>query len=45
MSVMAVLTHGASGWVDEFIQFGLPLLVLLGFYLWANRKSDPKGPR
>ncbi|HET7701271.1 MAG TPA: hypothetical protein VFM06_10445 [Candidatus Limnocylindria bacterium] len=45
MSVMAVLTHGASGWLDEFVQLGLPLLVLLGFYLWANRKSGRKGPR
>lgn len=45
MSVLAVLTHGASGWLDEFIQFGLPLIVLVAFYLWANRKSGREGPR
>ena len=45
MSLLTVFAHGASGWLDEFVQFGLPLLVLVGLYLWSSRKSDDRGGR
>ena len=42
MSVVAVLAHGATGsWLDEIIQFGLPVLVLVALYVWSNRKPKP----
>ena len=41
MSFLAVVAHGATGtWLDEIVEFGLPLLVLVGLYVWSNR-----GPR
>ena len=39
MTILAVLPHGASGWLDEVIAFGLPLIVLVVLYLWSSRKS------
>ncbi len=39
MSLLAVVAHGATGtWLDEFVEIGLPLLILVGLYLWSNRK-------
>ena len=43
MSVLAVLAHGATGtWLDEFIELGIPLIVLVALYLWSNRKPKEK---
>jgi hypothetical protein len=42
MSFFAVVAHGASGWLDEFIELGLPLIILIGLYLWSNRKPKAK---
>jgi hypothetical protein len=36
-----VVAHGSSGWLDEIVEFGLPLVVLIALYIWSNRK--PKG--
>lgn len=33
-----VQAHGATGPLDEFIEFGVPLILLIGLYLWSNRK-------
>jgi len=39
---MAV-AHGATGtWLDEIIEFGLPLVVLVALYVWSNRKPKRK---
>lgn len=43
MTILAVLPHGSSGWLDEVIEFGLPLVVLIVLYLWSSRK--PKAGR
>ena len=43
MSFLAVLAHGATGtWLDEFIEIGIPLIVLVALYLWSNRKPRAK---
>jgi len=42
MSFLAVVAHGATGPLDEFIELGLPLVILIGLYLWSNRKPKPK---
>ena len=43
MSFLAVVAHGATGtWLDEFIELGIPLIVLIGLYLWSNRKPKEK---
>jgi hypothetical protein len=43
MSFLAVVAHGATGtWLDEIIELGLPLLVLVGLYIWSNRKPKEK---
>lgn len=42
MTFLMVLAHGATGPLDEFIEFGVPLILLIGLYLWSNRK--PKEP-
>jgi hypothetical protein len=34
-----VVAHGANGWLDEIIELGIPLLVLVILYLWSNRKT------
>ena len=40
---LMVVAHGATGtWLDEIIEFGLPLLVLVGLYVWSNRKPKRK---
>jgi hypothetical protein len=43
MSFLAVVAHGATGtWLDEFIEIGIPLIVLVALYLWSNRKPKAK---
>jgi hypothetical protein len=43
MSFLAVLAHGATGtWLDEFVEIGIPLIVLIALYLWSNRKPKEK---
>ena len=46
MTLLMVVAHGATGWLDEFIELGLPLIILAGLYFWSNRKpakKDEKG--
>ena len=41
-----VVAHGATGtWLDELIELGLPLIILVGLYIWSNRKPKPKEPK
>ena len=42
MSLLTVMAHGATGWLDEFIELGLPLLILIALYVWSNRKPKEK---
>jgi len=43
MSVLAIVAHGATGtWLDEFIELGIPLIILVALYLWSNRKPKAK---
>ena len=43
MSFLMVVAHGATGtWLDEFIELGLPLIILVGLYFWSNRKPPKK---
>ena len=43
MTILTVLAHGATGtWLDEIIEFGLPLVILIGLYFWSSRKPKPK---
>ena len=37
-----VAAHGASGWLDEVVEIGLPLIVLALLYVWSNRKPKNK---
>jgi hypothetical protein len=37
MTFLMVAAHGASGWLDEVIELGIPLLVLVVLYFWSNR--------
>ena len=46
MTLLMVVAHGATGLLDEFIELGLPLIILAGLYFWSNRKpakKDEKG--
>lgn len=46
MTLASVIAHGATGtWLDEIVELGLPLVVLIGLYLWSNRKPKPKEPK
>ena len=46
MTFLMVVAHGATGtWLDEFIEIGIPLIVLVGLYVWSNRKPKPKEPK
>ena len=43
MSFVMVVAHGATGtWLDEIIELGIPLVVLVVLYVWTNRKPKPK---
>ncbi len=44
MTILNVLPHGATGtWLDEIIEFGVPLVVLIVLYLLSSRR--PKANR
>ncbi len=46
MTFLMVVAHGATGtWLDEFIEIGLPLIILVALYLWSNRKPKPTEPK
>jgi hypothetical protein len=40
--VQVILLHGATGFLDEFIELGLPLLIFGGLYWWSTRKEKRK---
>ena len=40
MSFLMVVAHGSSGWLDEIVEIGLPLLVLTTLYIWSSRKPN-----
>ena len=43
MTILSVMSHGATGtWLDEIIEFGLPLLILIVLYVWSARKPKEK---
>ena len=42
MSLLTILAHGATGFLDEFIELGLPLIILIALYIWSNRKPKEK---
>ena len=43
MSLLTIVAHGATGtWLDEFIELGVPLVILIGLYVWSNRKPKEK---
>jgi len=39
VTFVMVVAHGAGGWLDEIIELGIPLVVLVFLYLWSNRKA------
>jgi hypothetical protein len=41
----SALAHQGGTWLDEIIQFGLPLLVLVALYVWSSRKSGGERPK
>lgn len=42
MTILSVVAHGATGWLDELISFGLPLVILIVLYVWSSRKPKEK---
>ena len=43
MIFASVSTHGATGtWLDEILEFGIPLIVLIVLYVWSSRKPKTK---
>ena len=43
MTFVMVVAHGATGtWLDEIIELGIPLIVLVVLYVWSNRKAKSK---
>jgi len=43
VTILSVLAHGATGtWLDEILEFGLPLLILIVLYVWSSRKPKAK---
>ncbi|HZP96484.1 MAG TPA: hypothetical protein VFC31_09145 [Candidatus Limnocylindria bacterium] len=42
MRLSSVLAHGGTGPLDEFIELGLPLIILIALYVWSNRKPKAK---
>lgn len=40
MTFLMVVAHGATGtWLDEIVELGIPLVVLVALYFWSNRGS------
>jgi hypothetical protein len=42
VTILSVLAHGATGWLDELISFGIPLIILIVLYVWSARKPKAK---
>jgi hypothetical protein len=43
MTLLSVLPHGATGtWLDEILEFGIPLVILIVLYVWSSRKPKTK---
>jgi hypothetical protein len=43
VTLLSVLPHGATGtWLDEILEFGLPLVILIVLYVWSSRKPKTK---
>ena len=43
MTLISVLPHGVTGtWLDEILEFGLPLVILIVLYMWSSRKPKAK---
>jgi hypothetical protein len=42
MTILSVLAHGATGWLDELISFGVPLVILIVLYVWSSRRPKEK---
>jgi hypothetical protein len=43
VTLLSVLPHGATGtWLDEVLEFGLPLVILIVLYVWSSRKPRTK---
>ena len=43
VTLLSVLAHGATGtWLDEILEFGLPLVILIVLYVWSSRKPKAK---
>jgi hypothetical protein len=39
MTLLSIQAHGATGtWLDEIIEVGVPLVVLVFLYIWSNKK-------
>ena len=42
MRLLTVALHGVTGtWLDEIVELGIPLVVLVILYFWSNR-NPPK---
>jgi hypothetical protein len=43
VTILSVVAHGATGtWLDEILEFGLPLVILIALYIWSSRKPRTK---
>ena len=42
MTILSVVAHGSTGWFDEVISFGIPLVILIALYAWSARKPKEK---
>ena len=47
MRLLTVALHGATGtWLDEIVELGIPLVVLVILYFWSNRTpAKGKAPK
>ena len=47
MTLLSIQAHGATGtWLDEIIEVGIPLVVLVILYIWSNKKPrEEKKPK
>jgi hypothetical protein len=45
MTFVMVVAHGSAGWLDEVIELGIPLVVLVALYIWSNRHPQEKKPK
>ena len=43
MTLLSIQAHGATGtWLDEIIEVGVPLVVLVILYVWSNRNPQKR---